>query len=191
MSQLIKEVQAAEEEVLLGNVILYPTDTVWGIGCDAENAEAVRKIFKIKEREESKAMILLVADQEMLQRYIKNLPEGFEEMVRRQERPTTYVFSNPQNLPKEVLADDGTVAIRVVQGDEFCHRLIRQLARPIVSTSANISGEPSPKTFADVSDIIKERVDFVVKWRQEDEMASQPSRIVKFEPDGSQSIIRD
>lgn len=187
----MKEIQAAEEEVLLGNVILYPTDTVWGIGCDAENGEAVRKIFKIKEREESKSMILLVADQEMLQHYIKELPEGFEEMVRRQERPTTYVFSNPQNLPKEVLAEDGTVAIRMVQGDEFCHRLIRQVARPIVSTSANISGEPSPKTFADVSDIIKERVDFVVNWRQDDEMASKPSRIVKIEPDGSQSILRD
>ncbi|MCX2740141.1 L-threonylcarbamoyladenylate synthase [Pontibacter anaerobius] len=191
MSQLIKEVQAAEEEVLLGNLILYPTDTVWGIGCDAENAEAVRKIFKIKEREESKAMILLVADQEMLQHYIKDLPEGFEEMVRKQERPTTYVFPNPQNLPKEVLAEDGTVAIRMVTSEEFCHRLIRQVGRPIVSTSANISGEPSPKTFADVSDIIKERVDFVVNWRREDDMASRPSRIVKVEEDGSQSIIRD
>lgn len=187
----MKEIQAAEEEVLLGNVILYPTDTVWGIGCDAENAEAVRKIFKIKEREESKAMILLVADQEMLQHYIKDLPEGFEEQVKKQERPTTYVFSNPQNLPKEVLAEDGTVAIRMVQNEEFCHRLIRQVARPIVSTSANISGEPSPKTFADVSDIIKERVDFVVNWRRDDDMASRPSRIIKIEPDGSQSIIRE
>ncbi|WP_299754408.1 L-threonylcarbamoyladenylate synthase [uncultured Pontibacter sp.] len=191
MSQLVKEVQAAEEEIILGNVILYPTDTVWGIGCDAENPEAVRKIFKMKEREESKAMILLVADQNMLQRYIKSLPDDFEEMVKQQERPTTYVFSNPQNLPKEVLAEDGTVAIRVVQNDEFCRRLIRQVARPIVSTSANISGEPSPKTFADVSDIIKERVDFVVNWRQDDDMASQPSRVIKIEADGSQSIIRD
>ncbi|TPE42882.1 L-threonylcarbamoyladenylate synthase [Pontibacter mangrovi] len=191
MSQLVKEIQAAEEEVLLGNVILYPTDTVWGIGCDAENAEAVRKIFKIKEREESKAMILLVADLEMLKHYVGELPDGFEELVKQQERPTTYVFPNPQNLPKELLSQDGTVAIRVVQNEEFCHRLIRQLARPIVSTSANISGEPSPKTFADVSDRIKERVDFVVNWRRDDAMASKPSRIVKIEPDGSQSILRD
>ncbi|WP_266202286.1 L-threonylcarbamoyladenylate synthase [Pontibacter kalidii] len=191
MSQLVKEIQAAEEEVLLGNVILYPTDTVWGIGCDAENAEAVRKIFKIKEREESKALILLVADQEMLQRYVKNLPEDFEELVRRQERPTTYVFPEPQNLPEEVLAEDGTVAIRVVQGDEFCHRLIRQVARPIVSTSANISGAPSPKTFADVSEEIKERVDFVVNWRRDDDMASRPSRIVKIEAGGRQRVIRE
>lgn len=187
----MKEVQAAEEELLVGNVILYPTDTIWGIGCDAENAEAVRKIYKIKEREESKSMILLVADQEMLQRYIKQLPEDFEDLVKGQERPTTYIFAQPQNLPKELLAEDGTVGIRIVENDEFCHRLIRQVGRPIVSTSANISGQPSPKTFADVSDEIKKRVDFVVKWRQDDPMASRPSRIVKIEPDGSKSIIRD
>ncbi|OKL40165.1 L-threonylcarbamoyladenylate synthase [Pontibacter flavimaris] len=191
MSQLVKEIQAAEEEVLLGNIILYPTDTVWGIGCDAENAAAVRKIFKIKEREESKAMILLVADQEMLQRYVKKLPEGFEELVKRQERPTTYVFSEPQNLPTEVLAEDGTVAIRMVQQDEFCHRLIRQVGRPIVSTSANISGESSPKTFADVSDEVKQRVDFVVNWRRDEDMASRPSRIMKIEADGRQQILRE
>jgi len=191
MSQLVKEIQAAEEEVLLGNVILYPTDTVWGIGCDAENSEAVRRIFKIKEREESKSMILLVADQEMLRRYVKSMPENFEELVQRQERPTTYVFSEPQNLPEEVLADDGSVAIRVVEQDEFCHRLIRQVGRPIVSTSANISGEPAPKTFAEVSEAIKERVDFVVNWRREDDMAGRPSRIIKIESDGSHSVIRD
>lgn len=187
----MKEIQAAEEEVLLGNVILYPTDTVWGIGCDAENAEAVRKIFKIKEREESKSMILLVADHNMLRNYVEELPEDFEEIVKQQERPTTYVFSNPKNLPQEVLASDGSVAIRVVEGDEFCHRLIRQVARPIVSTSANISGESAPKTFAEISEVLKKRVDFVVNWRQDEDMASNPSRIVKIEPDGSQRILRD
>ncbi|ARS35928.1 L-threonylcarbamoyladenylate synthase [Pontibacter actiniarum] len=190
MSQLVKEIQAAEEELLLGNVILYPTDTVWGIGCDAENMQAVRKIFKIKEREESKAMILLVADQEMLQRYVQQLPEGFGQLLERQERPTTYVFPNPQNLPQEVLAEDGTVAIRLTN-DEFCHRLIRQVNRPIVSTSANVSGQASPKTFSDVSDTIKKRVDFVVNWRQDDDMATTPSRIVRIRPDGSQEVLRD
>ncbi|PRY12692.1 L-threonylcarbamoyladenylate synthase [Pontibacter ummariensis] len=190
MSQFLKEVQAAEEELLVGNVILYPTDTVWGIGCDAENTAAVRKIFKIKEREESKAMILLVADQQMLLHYVRKLPADFEQLAKQQERPTTYVFSEPQNLPKELLAEDGTVAIRIAQ-DEFCHRLIRQIGRPIVSTSANVSGEPSPKTFADVSNIIKERVDFVVRWRQGDPMDSKPSRIVKINPDGSQQVLRD
>lgn len=190
MSQLVKEVQAAEEEVLLGNVILYPTDTVWGLGCDAENYEAVRKIFKIKEREESKAMIMLVADFEMLKHYIRDLPAGFEEILQAQERPTTYVFTSPHNLPKEVLASDGTVAMRVVN-DEFCHRLIRQVGRAIVSTSANVSGEPAPKSFKDVSETIKKRVDFVTSWRQDDDMAARPSRIVKIEADGTQQVIRD
>ncbi|RDV15750.1 threonylcarbamoyl-AMP synthase [Pontibacter diazotrophicus] len=190
MSQLIKAVQAAEDELLVGNVILYPTDTVWGIGCDAENGAAVKKIVEIKERDASKAMILLVADQQMLLRYIESLPADFQQFVEEQERPTTYVFSNPQNLPKEVLADDNTVAIRIVK-DEFCHRLLRQIGRPLVSTSANISGEPAPKTFADVSEEIKKRVDFIVNWRQEDAMESKPSRIIKINPDGSQKVLRD
>jgi L-threonylcarbamoyladenylate synthase len=190
MNQLVKSVQAAEEEVLLGNVILYPTDTVWGIGCDAENAAAVQKIYKIKERQESKSMILLVADQQMLQHYVASLPANFEQLAERQERPTTYVFSDPMNLPEEVLAEDGTVAIRVTK-DEFCHRLIRQIGRPLVSTSANISGEPAPKTFAEVSDLIKQRVDYIAPWRQDDAMEARPSRIVRINPNGSQQILRD
>lgn len=190
MSQFIKAVQAAEEEVLLGNVILYPTDTVWGIGCDAENVAAVKKIVKIKERDASKAMILLVADQQMLLNYIASLPADFEQFAEKQERPTTYVFSNPKNLPREVLAGDGTVAIRIVK-DEFCHRLVRRISRPLVSTSANISGEPAPKAFADVSEEIKKRVDLVVHWRQEDTMETQPSRIIRINSDGSQEVLRD
>lgn len=190
MSQLINAIQAAEEEVLLGNVILYPTDTVWGIGCDAGNVTAVKKIVKIKERDASKAMILLVADQQMLLHYIQSLPADFEQFAEKQERPTTYVFSNPKNLPKEVLAADGTVAVRIVK-DAFCHRLIRRISRPLVSTSANISGEPAPKTFAEVSEEIKKRVDHVVYWRQEDPMEARPSRIIRMSPDGSQEVLRD
>lgn len=190
MTKLIKAVQAAEEEVLLGNVILYPTDTVWGIGCDAQDVNAVKKIYSIKEREESKSMILLVADVEMLGKYVSQLPPDFEEMIKQQQRPTTYIFGKVQNLPKELLAEDGSIAMRIT-GDEFCHRLIRQVGRPIVSTSANVSGEPSPSTFFEVSDTIKERVDYVVNWRQEDEKKSSPSRIVKIEEDGSKQIIRE
>ncbi|MFD3000535.1 L-threonylcarbamoyladenylate synthase [Pontibacter toksunensis] len=190
MSQLINAVQAAEEELLVGNIILYPTDTVWGIGCDAENAAAVKRVVKIKERDASKSMILLVADQQMLLHYIASLPADFQQFVEKQERPTTYVFSNPKNLPKEALADDGTVAIRIVN-DEFCHRLIRQISRPLISTSANISGEPAPKSFADVSEEIKKRVDFVVNWRQEETIEANPSRIIKINPDGSQRVLRD
>lgn len=190
MNQLISAVQAAEEELLLGNVILYPTDTVWGIGCDAENVAAVKKIVKLKERDASKSMILLVADQQMLLHYVQSLPADFEQLANKQERPTTYVFSNPKNLPEEVLAKDGTVAIRVTK-DEFCHRLIRQINRPLVSTSANISGEPAPKTFAEVSDEIKRRVDYVVPWRQDDVLEAMPSRIVRINPNGNLEVLRD
>jgi L-threonylcarbamoyladenylate synthase len=191
MTHFIKQLQAAEEELLVGNVILYPTDTVWGIGCDAENAQAVRKIYKIKEREESKAMIMLVADIEMLRRYIKEVPEELERtLVRQQDRPTTYVLSGAQNLPEELVADDGSIAVRIVN-EEFCHRLIRQIGRPLVSTSANVSGEPAPRSFADVSEKIKERVDYVVQWRQDETVESQPSRIVKIDEHGRQSVIRE
>ena len=186
----MKEVQAAEEELLVGNVILYPTDTVWGIGCDAENAEAVKKIFKIKEREESKSMIVLVSDVEMLRRYIENVPDGFEKLVESQERPTTFVLSGAKNLPEELVAEDGSIGMRIAK-DEFCHRLMQQIGRPLVSTSANVSGEPAPKTFHEVSDTIKERVDFVVQWRQEEEVETRPSRIIKIDESGRQSVIRE
>jgi L-threonylcarbamoyladenylate synthase len=189
MNHLLKQIQAAEDELLVGNVILYPTDTVWGIGCDAENAAAVKKIFKIKEREESKSMIMLVSNVEMLRHYIQELPLGFEEMVQAQERPTTFVLSGAQNLPGELVAEDGSIGVRIVK-DEFCHRLIQQIARPLVSTSANVSGEPAARTFSEVSDKIKERVDYVVQWRQDEDVESQPSRILKIDENGRQTVIR-
>ncbi|GAB3197395.1 L-threonylcarbamoyladenylate synthase [Pontibacter aydingkolensis] len=190
MSQLVKEIQAAEEEVILGNVILYPTDTVWGIGCDAENAEAVKKIYKIKEREESKSMILLVADLDMLKHYVEKVPADLEKLIEEQERPTTYVLSGATNLPKEVQSEDGSIAVRITK-DEFSHRLVRQIGRPLVSTSANISGEGTAASFKDISEKIKDRVDHVVRWRQEEEIEAKPSRIVKIEPDGTQKVLRD
>lgn len=186
----MKEIQAAEEELILGNVILYPTDTVWGIGCDAENADAVKKIFKIKEREESKSMILLMADFDMLKRYVTEVPAELEKLLQEQERPTTFVLSGAQNLPREVIAEDGSIAVRITK-DEFSHRLVRQVGRPIVSTSANVSGEPAPASFKDVSDKIKERVDYVTRWRQDESVEARPSRIIKVEPNGAQRVLRE
>lgn len=175
---------------MVGNVILYPTDTVWGIGCDAENPRAVRKIYKIKERQESKSMIILVSDVEMLRRYVQEVPTGLERLVEAQERPTTYVLSGGQNLPQELVAEDGSIGIRVVK-EEFCHRLILQIGRPLVSTSANLSGEPSPRSFSEISDEIKQRVDYVVQWRQEEEVEARPSRIVQIDWNGKQTVIRE
>ncbi|MBJ6118577.1 threonylcarbamoyl-AMP synthase [Pontibacter sp. BT310] len=190
MKDLVREVQAAEEELLMGNVILYPTDTVWGIGCDAHEAKAVQKVFKIKERDPSKSMIILVADIGMVKHYVENVPDAFEKMLEEQEQPTTYIFEGAQNLPEEVIAPDGTIAIRVVK-DEFCHKLIRQLDRPLVSTSANLSGGKSPATFADIDEEVKKRVDYVVRWRQDEESEARPSRIVKIKANGEIETIRE
>ncbi|MBC5775048.1 threonylcarbamoyl-AMP synthase [Pontibacter sp. KCTC 32443] len=190
LNQLLKEVQAAEEELLMGNVILYPTDTVWGIGCDAEEAKAVQKVFKIKERDPSKSMIILVADADMVRHYVEEVPENFEKMLEEQDQPTTYIFEGARNLPEEVIAPDGSIAIRVVK-DEFCHRLIRQLDRPLVSTSANLSGGKSPATFAEIDEEVKKRVDYVVRWRQDEDTAAKPSRIVKIKANGETETIRE
>ncbi len=189
MNPFLKEIQAAEEELLIGNVILYPTDTVWGLGCDAENAKAVRKICKLKERPESKTMIVLVADLEMLRRYVKTVPAEFEQLLAQQERPTTYVLYEAHNLPSEVISEDGTVAIRITN-DTFCHKLIRQVGRPLISTSANLSNQPTAASFQDVSASIKERVDHIVRWRQDEVINAQPSRIIRIEPDGNQTVLR-
>jgi L-threonylcarbamoyladenylate synthase len=190
MKDLVREIQAAEEELLMGNVILYPTDTVWGIGCDAQEAKAVQKVFKLKERDPSKSMIILVADTGMVKHYVKEVPETFEELLEKQDRPTTYIFEGAQNLPEEVIAPDGTIAIRVVK-DEFCHKLIRQLDRPLISTSANLSGGKSPSKFADIDEEVKNRVDYVVRWRQEEDTEAKPSRIVKILPNGKTETIRE
>ncbi|MFT2009546.1 L-threonylcarbamoyladenylate synthase [Pontibacter sp. 13R65] len=190
MNQLLKEVQLTEDELLLGNVVLYPTDTVWGIGCDALNAEAVKKIYKIKGRDESKAMIVLMADVSMLERYVQEVPENFEEILRTQERPTTFVFSDAKNFPPELVSADGSIAVRIPK-DDFCHRLLMQFRRPIVSTSANASGEPTPQTFSQISDEIKSKVDFIVRIRQDEAAPAQPSRIIKIEASGATKILRD
>ena len=190
MSKEIKEIQRVVDELLVGNVILYPTDTVWGIGCDAENAAAVKKVFQVKERPEDKPFILLVSDVEMLKRYVKNLPENFENQLQNQDRPTTFIFPETQNLPKEVLANDGSVAIRI-PNDEFCLRMIRQFERAIVSTSANVSGEQTSGSYSGIPDTIKQKVHYVVTHRQEEEITAQPSRIVQLQPDGSLKVIRE
>lgn len=172
-----------------GGTILYPTDTIWGLGCDATNGEAVRKIYDIKRRDDSKSLIVLVADErDILQLVAAPDLQAFDYLAA-QDRPTTMIFGGALGLPDNLVAGDGSIAIRIVQ-DEFCRHLIRRLRKPLVSTSANISGEPSPQSFADVSPAIREAVDYVVRWRQDDTTPSVPSRIVKWNEDGSLTIIR-
>jgi L-threonylcarbamoyladenylate synthase len=184
------EVERALEVLRRGEVILYPTDTIWGIGCDATIEEAVKRIYEIKKREDSKSMIILVADERDILQYVAAPDLAVFDFIEEQTRPTTIIFEGAVGLADNLVAEDGSVAIRIVR-DEFCRHLIKRLRKPIVSTSANISGEPSPKNFSEVSDEIKTAVDHVAKWRQEDTTIAQPSQIIKWNNDGTYKVIRD
>lgn len=183
------EVEKALEVLKNGGVILYPTDTIWGIGCDATNEDAVKRIYQIKNREDSKSVIILVADERNVLQYVAAPDLAVFDFIEEQTRPTTIIFEHAVGLPANLVAEDGSIAIRVAR-DEFCKHLIKRLRRPIVSTSANISGQGSPKFFAEISDEIKKAVDHVVKWRQDDSTPSLPSQIIKWNNDGTRTVIR-
>lgn len=170
-------------------VIAYPTDTVWGIGCDATNTDAVAKVYSIKNREESKSLIILVDSLEMLSKYIKNIPEKALKELKRATKPTTIIYKNPIGLASNCVATDNTIAIRIVQND-FCIQLIKEFGKPIVSTSANISGEPTPKSFSEISDSILDSVDYVVNLQQE-KITTSSSRIVRITDDNQVEVIRE
>ncbi len=184
------EIKKALEILRSGGIILYPTDTVWGLGCDATNEEAVAKIYEIKKREDSKSMILLASDLDMICRYIKEIPEIAVQLVEVNDKPMTIIYPGAMGLAKNVIAEDGTVGIRIPDHN-FCHTLIQKLGRPIVSTSANISGKVSPKKFAEISEEIKEAVDYVVNPDLESESTGKPSSIIKVGVDYTIKIIRD
>ena len=171
-----------------GGLILYPTDTVWGIGCDATNTEAVDKIFKLKQREDSKALICLVADDRMLKKYIKKIPEAAFDILDVTEEPITIIYDEPQNLAVNLIASDNTIAIRI-PNDVFCFQLLRRFNGAIVSTSANISGEPTPKSFKEISPDILKGVDYVVNLHRE-KINTKPSSIIKLGNNGEVKIIR-
>ena len=183
------EVEAALNVVRSGGVILYPTDTIWGLGCDASNEDAVKKIYTVKQRSDSKSLIILVADERDILQYVAAPDLAVFDFIEQQARPTTIIFDNAINLPDNLIAEDGSIAIRIVQ-DEFCRHVIKRLRKPIVSTSANISGQPSPKFFDEISEEIKSVVDHIVQWRQQDKTPSQPSQIIKWKNDGSYDVIR-
>jgi len=172
-----------------GGTLLYPTDTVWGIGCDATNEVAVEKIFKIKKRKASKSLIILVDSLDMLKRIVKDIPAAIEDIVHKATKPTSIIYQNPKGLAKNVIAKDNTVAIRIVQ-NEFCYKLIKEFGKPIVSTSANLSGSVTPKSFSEIDKSIPRNVDYVVALQQE-EINTKSSRILKISKDGSILTIRD
>ncbi|WP_066225887.1 L-threonylcarbamoyladenylate synthase [Formosa haliotis] len=172
-----------------GGLILYPTDTVWGIGCDASNEEAVKKIFKLKQREDSKALICLVADDRMLKKYVKKIPEAAFSIFDIEDSPITIIYDEPQNLAPNLIADDNTIAIRIPDHD-FCFQLLRRFNGAIVSTSANISGEPTPKSFKEIAPDILKGVDYVVNLQHEKKNA-KPSSIIKLSNNGVVKVIRE
>lgn len=167
------------ETLIAGDTILYPTDTVWGLGCDATNEEAVKKIYKLKNRTESKSLIILVSSIKMLLDYVENIPEVALNIIKEAKEPTTIIYDSPKNLALNTIASDNTIAIRIPK-NEFCIKLINEFGKPIVSTSANISGEPTAKSFADVSTVIKNKVAAIAKINLE-KVSNKSSRILKLE----------
>ena len=172
-----------------GGLILYPTDTVWGIGCDATNEAAVKKIYRLKERKDSKALICLVSNYTMLEKYVKRMPPVALEIIDSSKKPTTIIYHSSVGLAKNLVAKDNSIAIRVAS-DKFCQNLINKFGRPIVSTSANISGMPTPNGFKMIHADILTGVDYVVNLYQEKIMSS-PSSIIKLANDGTVKIIRE
>lgn len=187
---MTEDINKAAAIVLNGGLILYPTDTVWGIGCNALNADAVHNIFRLKQRADSKSLIILLAEAKDIFQYVAAAPPDIIDQLKNFERPTTVVYDQAIGFPNNLIANDGSIGIRVTK-DEFCKRLIKKTGVPLVSTSANISGMPSAKTFPDISNEIKSGVDYIVRYRQNDLSEHWPSRIVRYRTDGSLEIIRE
>ena len=183
------DIEACLRVLESGGLILYPTDTIWGIGCDATNESAVEKIFALKKRIETKALIVLIADERSLLQYVASPHIEVFDYIQGVSKPTTIIYENAIGLASNLLAEDGSVGIRIC-ADEFCKHLIKRFRKPIVSTSANVSGFPPPKVFSDIDIAVKEGVDYVVHYRQDDTIPVEPSAVVKCNKDGRFTILR-
>lgn len=183
------DIKKACDVLKKGGIILYPTDTIWGIGCDATNEEAVHRIYELKQRDDSKSMLVLMDNPAKLQAYIKDVPDIAWDLIDLNDKPLTIIYEGAKNLAPNLIAPDGSIGIRIT-AEKFSMELCRQFRKPIVSTSANISGEPSPSSFSKISPAIKEGVDYIVSYRQKEQIKAQPSGIVKLGKDGAIKIIR-
>jgi len=184
-----QEIRNCIDVLRKGGTILYPTDTIWGIGCDATSSRAVEKIFKIKKRMESKRLIVLLDRKEMLHQYIESIPNIALDLMDSVKTPLTIIYPNAKNLAKNIIASDGTIAIRLVHF-EFCYKLIRMFGKPIVSTSANISGQAAPLIYKNIPEEIINQVDYTVNLAREEIRETKPSTIIKLEINGDFEIIR-
>jgi L-threonylcarbamoyladenylate synthase len=183
-----QEILNTYEVIKEGGIILYPTDTVWGIGCDASNPDAVAKIYKLKQRAETQSMICLMNGEKMIYNVFNEIPEVAWQIMDFSENPTTLILDKPRNVAKNLIAPDNTLGIRVVK-EPFCFKLMERMKKPLVSTSANISGQPTPKSFKEISPEIIKGVDYVVNL-QRDKIGGKPSTIIKLTNDSQVKVIR-
>lgn len=172
-----------------GGIILYPTDTIWGIGCDATNVDAVKRVYELKRRADNKAMLVLMESEKMLERYVENVPEMAYELISVAVSPLTIIYDGGYNLAPNLLGDNNSIGIRISH-EKFSQLLCRRFGKPIVSTSANISGEPSARTYKEISDEIKKGVDYIVRYRRDDANPHSASNIIKLSEDGTIKILR-
>lgn len=184
-----EDIKKACEIMQNGGIILYPTDTIWGIGCDATNEEAVEKVYALKKRKDSKSMLLLTDNEAKLNMYVSEIPEIAWDLLAVTDKPLTIIYPQGKNLPASLLAEDGSIGFRITE-EEFSRKLCERFRRPIVSTSANVSGEKSPANFSEISDEVKNGVDYIVNYRQSDKKKSQPSGIIKLGEKGTVQVIR-
>ncbi len=184
-----EDLKKALEVLKKGGVILYPTDTIWGIGCNATNEEAVARIYQIKKRSDTKSMLVLMENASLLERYVEEVPSIAYDLIEVTDKPMTIIYPGAKNLAPNLIAQDGTIGIRITS-ESFTRQLIQRFRKPIVSTSANISGEPSPATFADITESLRQAVDYVVRYRQDDLTPASPSSIIKLGVGGQIEIIR-
>ena len=183
-----KEIESSLEVLNAGGVLIYPTDTIWGIGCDATSASAVSRIYEIKKRAESKSLVTLVSDWSMLSEYVPQAPESVLDFLEKASKPTTVIYSNPRGIASNAISSDDTVAIRMPKND-FCVGLIRAFGKPIISTSANLSGFPSPTCFDDIDERLLAKADYVVNLSRH-EIQKSASQIVRIDSEGQVAYIR-
>lgn len=184
-----KQISEAAEVLKKGGIIIYPTDTIWGIGCDATNPKAVKKVFEIKRRSDSKSLIVLASDTDMINRYVQQIPEIAYQLIELNDKPMTIIYPNAAGLAENVVAEDGSVGIRIPMND-FCIRLIRTFKKPIVSTSANVSGTPAPQNYGEIAEEIMNAADFVADPALEGKSTHKASQILKVGLGGEIEIIR-
>lgn len=184
-----EQIKKAGSFLLEGGTILYPTDTIWGLGCDATNQLAVHKLYQIKQRPDKKSMLVLMNGLTMLSEYIDAVPKLAQEIISSAKKPTTIIYKGTKKFAQNLLAEDGTIGIRITN-DPFCGKLIAFTGKPIVSTSANISGTNFPASFREIESSIQHQVDYVVKWRQDESASSTPSAILKMNAQGEIIVIR-